>query len=67
MSVGTLFPILKEHQITTDSLLRVEPGGLFPILKEHQITTFWRVIQKHYHCSRFSKSIKSQPLAEAIQ
>jgi len=34
-----LFPILKEHQITTERLRGMRLDLLFPILKEHQITT----------------------------
>ncbi len=34
-----LFPILKEHQITTVSSRHMVLVKLFPILKEHQITT----------------------------
>ncbi len=34
-----LFPILKEHQITTKAIVANATMLLFPILKEHQITT----------------------------
>jgi len=60
LTCDLLFPILKEHQITTHLRLYRPATELFPILKEHQITTRPRSISVAYHCSRFSKSIKSQ-------
>ena len=39
---NVLFPISKEHQITTRSCNRRGESTLFPISKEHQITTLLR-------------------------
>jgi len=38
-AANVLYPILKEHQITTERRRRLPAGKLYPILKEHQITT----------------------------
>ena len=55
-----LFPISKEHQITTNRSRALCCAILFPISKEHQITTRPTASSTSRDCFPFQKSIKSQ-------